>query len=93
MMRHNARPLRRSTLKQLLIGAGLVASLAILLTVFALVQLSLRAENDADSRVLNSQTVVGDLDRLLSQLKDAETGQRGYLITGDRSFAERSPSA
>jgi len=37
-------------------------------------------------RVENSHRVIGDLDRLLVHLTDAETGQRGYLITGDSTY-------
>ena len=33
------------------------------------------------------------LERLLSDLKDAETGQRGYIITGDSTFLKPYKSA
>jgi PAS domain S-box-containing protein len=32
--------------------------------------------------------VISNADNLLSELKDAETGQRGYLLTGDEAFLE-----
>ncbi|MCX7595823.1 MAG: CHASE3 domain-containing protein, partial [Fischerella sp.] len=32
--------------------------------------------------------VIGELDDLVSHLKDAETGQRGYLITGDKRYLQ-----
>ena len=32
--------------------------------------------------------VISNADNLLSTLKDAETGQRGYLLTGDEIFLE-----
>ncbi|WP_276091309.1 response regulator [Pedobacter sp. JY14-1] len=38
--------------------------------------------------VSHSNAVMSDLDGALSALKDAETGQRGYLLTGDRVFLE-----
>jgi len=36
----------------------------------------------------HTYTVIGRADNLLSELKDAETGQRGYLLTGDEAFLE-----
>jgi len=41
----------------------------------------------ADARK-NTFVVIQSADELLSALKDAETGQRGYLLTGDRAFLE-----
>lgn len=40
----------------------------------------------ADQRVEQSREALYTLEQLLSELKDAETGQRGYIITGDESF-------
>ncbi len=34
----------------------------------------------------NQQSVIQHVDRLFSTLKDAETGQRGYLLTGEESY-------
>ena len=79
---------RQGRSDRLLIGAGLLASLAVLVTVFSLMRLSLKADHDADSLVFHTQTVVCDLDLLLSELKDAETGERGYLITGKTEYLE-----
>jgi CheY-like chemotaxis protein/CHASE3 domain sensor protein len=36
--------------------------------------------------VTHTQAVLSTLDELLSLVKDAETGQRGYLITGDANY-------
>jgi methyl-accepting chemotaxis protein len=38
--------------------------------------------------VTHTHQVLEDLERALSILKDAETGQRGFVITGDESFLE-----
>ena len=38
--------------------------------------------------VRSSNAIIKDLDHLLSLVKDAETGQRGYLLTGDQKFLE-----
>ena len=36
----------------------------------------------------HTYVVISSADDLLSALKDAETGQRGYLLTGDEAFLE-----
>ena len=38
--------------------------------------------------VSHSNKVMSSLDGVISTLKDAETGQRGYLLTGDKNFLE-----
>ena len=38
--------------------------------------------------VSHSNKVMSSLDGVISTLKDAETGQRGYLLTGDKDFLE-----
>jgi signal transduction histidine kinase/CHASE3 domain sensor protein len=38
--------------------------------------------------VSNSHKVNVELERLISYIKDAETGQRGYILTKDKSFLE-----
>ena len=37
-------------------------------------------------KVEHSWIVLASIDRLFSELQDAETGERGYMITGSRSF-------
>jgi CHASE3 domain sensor protein len=46
-----------------------------------------------DKRVSHTHQVRRDLAELLSELKDAETGQRGYVITGIESYLEPYNSA
>lgn len=38
--------------------------------------------------VVESNAIINDVDNVVSMLKDAETGQRGYLITGNPVFLE-----
>lgn len=38
--------------------------------------------------VVHTMQVIGELDATLSEMKDAESGQRGYLITEDPSYLE-----
>ena len=45
----------------------------------------LQADND---RITHSHDVIAALDSLISTLQDAETGQRGYLLTGDQKYLQ-----
>lgn len=48
---------------------------------------------DANKDVMRSYEVQKELETILSVMKDAETGQRGYIITGDESYLEPYRSA
>ncbi|HET6247197.1 MAG TPA: CHASE3 domain-containing protein [Tepidisphaeraceae bacterium] len=43
---------------------------------------------DSERAVVRQHGVVSSLNQTLSTLKDAETGQRGYLLTGDASYLD-----
>ena len=63
-------------------------ALAILLLVTNAV-ISFRATNTLiqnNARVVQTLEIIQDVDAMLSTLKDAETGQRGYILTGDERF-------
>lgn len=49
---------------------------------------SFRQSTQAVSRIEEAQKTRGALNKLLQQLLDAETGQRGYLLTGDATYLE-----
>ncbi|MDD5335842.1 MAG: CHASE3 domain-containing protein, partial [Rhodoferax sp.] len=61
------------------------AALLVLLGV-SVAFLSFRQIGDSAEARKQAFTAVGDANELLSSLKDAETGQRGYLLTGDDTF-------
>ena len=63
------------------------AALLVALEVSASVQAFWQIEGAAAHRAQTHATIK-KADDLLSALKDAETGQRGYLITGEESFLE-----
>ena len=67
-----------------LAGFGL-AILAVVLIAFFSYQ-SLQSSALTAARVTNTLGVLEQLDALLSTLKDAETGQRGFLLTGEESY-------
>jgi PAS domain S-box-containing protein len=48
----------------------------------------LRRIAEADARVRHTDAVVEALHALLASLVDAETGERGFIITGDESYLE-----
>src|SRR5829696_2296241 len=59
--------------------------LIVLLFVVALVD-SLDRRRDSTERVQHTYRVIGHLDAVYARLVDAETGQRGYIITGDTAY-------
>ena len=67
----------------LLAGAALLVALEVTASFQAFWQI----EETAAQRV-QTQDIITKAGDLLSAMKDAETGQRGYLITGDKSFLE-----
>ena len=64
------------------IAAGYVLALAVLIVDALLVFASLRTIVYSNDQVARSRMAIAGLEHALSLLKDAETGQRGYLLTG-----------
>lgn len=52
-----------------------------------------RLSTQAAIRIEESQATRGSVNRLLQHMLDAETGQRGYLLTGDPKYLEPYDSA
>jgi signal transduction histidine kinase/DNA-binding response OmpR family regulator/CHASE3 domain sensor protein len=76
----------RSIKNNLRIGLGL--SLLILFITSLASYLSIKSLIKNADLVAYSNEVMINLDEVLATLKDAETGQRGYLLTGDKDFLE-----
>ena len=70
------------------IGAGFALSLAILVVVGSVSHRSTVNLVETSDWVEHTHEVLGTITELLSDLKDAETGERGFVITGDESFLE-----
>jgi methyl-accepting chemotaxis protein len=70
------------------IGAGFALAALVLAVVAAFGHRSSARLIDNDRLVEHTQSVRQEVAGLLSMLKDAETGQRGYVITGDEAFLE-----
>jgi CHASE3 domain sensor protein/HAMP domain-containing protein len=68
------------------LGLGLSLILLILSSLASYISINNLIKN-ADL-VAHSNNVINGLDNSISSLKDAETGQRGYLLTGNKVFLE-----
>ncbi|MES3018704.1 MAG: response regulator [Bacteroidota bacterium] len=78
----------KSTFKRnIQIGFGL--SLLILIISSAASFISIRALLNSSRLVNHTNSVIKELDEMMSIMKDAETAQRGYLLTGDEAFLGR----
>lgn len=64
----------------------LVAALAIFCVIAVISYHSIDSVGESSAQVEQTHRAIGDLEELLSNLKDAETGQRGYLASGDQRF-------
>jgi len=68
------------------VTVGFVGAIALLMVVAVMSYRSLDDFIASNERVERSRQAIDDLEGTLSLLKDAETGQRGFLITGDEKF-------
>jgi methyl-accepting chemotaxis protein len=75
------------------IGTGFGLVLAILLIVGLVAYRSIEKLTDTARWVDHTQQVLVSLENVLSTMKDAETGQRGYVLTGDDKYLEPFRSA
>jgi two-component system CheB/CheR fusion protein len=66
-----------------LVGLALVISVMVLVSLWAYSKI----KEEADGRK-HAAGVLDSANKLMSSLIDAETGERGYLLTGDESFLE-----
>lgn len=71
---------------QLITGFSLMAVLVILMQ--AIDHHSSRTAQEAENWVLHTHTVMAEAEKIGKLLVNMETGERGYLITGDESFLE-----
>lgn len=76
----------RDSLKKIAVGFGLAS--AILVGIGIVSYRSLTGLVETSNQAVHSHKVLEKLEKLLSQIKDAETGQRGYLITGQEPYLE-----
>ena len=70
------------------IASGFGLALAVLLVVGAVSYDSTTKLSSSADWVRHTHEVLAGLDELLSAMKDAETGERGYVITGESPYLE-----
>ncbi len=70
------------------VNAGFVFALLILLVLSISSYRLFKTNEEDEERVKHTYKVLQMSKELLSNLKDAETGQRGYIITGNEQFLE-----
>jgi PAS domain S-box-containing protein len=70
------------------IAGGFGVASAILMLIGVVSYQSATRLIETNSHVAQTQERLNKLEELLSQMKDAETGQRGYLLTGEERYLE-----
>jgi signal transduction histidine kinase/CheY-like chemotaxis protein/CHASE3 domain sensor protein len=65
---------------------GLAAALAFFFISGTVAYRDTRTLRDDNQQIVHSHAVITSLDALLSTAQDAETGQRGYVLTGDEKY-------
>jgi PAS domain S-box-containing protein len=65
-----------------------IIAFAILLGMISLMHISAQKKEESEQWVTHTHEVIEQLGNLFSHVKDAETGQRGYLITGNKTYLE-----
>ena len=71
---------------------AIFAAMAVLvLAIGALSFFTTRSFEAASARVEHSHEVFAQIDRTFIDVQDAETGQRGFVITGDESYLAGYP--
>jgi methyl-accepting chemotaxis protein len=70
------------------IAAGFALSLVLLIAIGAVAYTSINKLMSTSKAVTHTHEVLEHIASMLSLLKDAETGQRGYLIAGEEAFLE-----
>ncbi|MEX8548695.1 MAG: response regulator [Mucilaginibacter sp.] len=72
--------------RDLQIGFGLSLLLVVLSSIASFI--SIRSLLDNAEKVDRNNTVISKLESIISTMKDAETGQRGFLLSGDEIFLQ-----
>jgi two-component system sensor histidine kinase/response regulator len=84
-------PIQSSTERK--ITAGLALALTLLLVIGGFSYHSTRVFMEEGAWVAHTYRVINKLGEVLADLREAETSQRGYIITGDQSYLKACQSA
>jgi len=71
-----------------LVGFAVVVSSVVLIGAGVVANRTIGQLSETGAAVLRAKEIELDYERLLSTLRDAETGQRGYLLTFDEAYLE-----
>lgn len=86
----NRRPAQQSSKQifglDLSVAIGLAAALVFFVASGVVAFLNFDALRIGNQRIVQTHQAIVSLDELLSQVQDAETGQRGYLLTGEEPY-------
>ncbi|MGJ3246546.1 MAG: PAS domain S-box protein [Elainellaceae cyanobacterium] len=82
--RKQAEAIRNQIPKKIAVGFGLITAVLVSLSVVSYRNISQLAH--VSEQVTQTQIALKNLEETLSQLKDVETGQRGYVITGEERY-------
>lgn len=74
----------KKLIRKLQIGFGF--SLFILLVSSSASYISIQTQMNSRGEVIKTQQTINSVNQILIDLQDAETGQRGYILTGDTTF-------
>src|SRR5215831_4147401 len=75
-------------LDKYLLPAGLAGALLLLAAIAIVSVRHIDSLVDSGLRVSRTHAVIGEIEEALADLQDAETGQRGFLLTGDERFLD-----
>lgn len=84
--RKQAQKGRKQFFKRVAAGFGLASAILVLIGVISYQNTCVLI--DTKNQVQKTQEKINKLEELLSDMKDAETGQRGYILTGQESYLE-----
>nr|WP_322658053.1 response regulator [Dendronalium sp. ChiSLP03b]MDZ8204342.1 response regulator [Dendronalium sp. ChiSLP03b] len=84
--RKQAQKKRKQFFKRVAGGFGLASAILVLIGVISYQNTTVLI--DTHNQVQKTQEKINRLEELLSDMKDAETGQRGYILTGQESYLE-----
>jgi CheY-like chemotaxis protein/signal transduction histidine kinase/CHASE3 domain sensor protein len=76
-----------------LTALGVVAALIFFIVSGTIAYMNIQVLRDDNQTLLHSNEVITALNQLLSTVQDAETGQRGFLLTGNNRYLEPYNSA
>ena len=83
--KHSQKPSKQFS-KTVATGFGLASAILVLIGMIS--YQNTRILIDTNTHLQRTQEKINKLEELLSDMKDAETGQRGYVLTGQKSYLE-----